>query len=66
MPDFEQNKGTNLELKSANRLGTERSEILKNGSTQRISKHCSTRDFLWLVVTDVTLHFNQFSNGIRA
>ena len=25
-----------------------------------ISKHCSTRDFLWLLVTDVTPHFASF------
>ena len=36
MPNFEQNQGTNLKLKSASRSGTERSEILNNGSTQRI------------------------------
>ena len=34
MPDFEQNHGTNLKLKSASCLGTERSKILNNGSTQ--------------------------------
>ena len=33
MPDFEQNKGTNLKLKSASRSGTEISEIRHNGST---------------------------------
>ena len=36
MPDFEQNQGTNLNLKSASRPGTERSEILNNGSTQHL------------------------------
>ena len=36
MPDFKQNQGTNLKLKSASRLGTERSEILNSGSTQHI------------------------------
>ena len=36
MPDFEQNRSTNLKLKSASRSGTERSEILNNGSTQHI------------------------------
>ena len=35
MPKFEQKQGTNLKLKSANRSGTERSEILNNGSTQQ-------------------------------
>ena len=33
MPAFEQNQGTNLKLKSASYLGTERSEILNNAST---------------------------------
>ena len=60
MPDFEQNWGTNLKLKSASRSGTEISEILDNGSTQHISKHCSTSHFLWLLVTDVTPHFGSF------
>ena len=32
MPGFEQNEGTNLKLKSASRLETERSEILNSGS----------------------------------
>ena len=32
MPGFEQNKGTNLELKSASRLEAERSEILNSGT----------------------------------
>ena len=36
MPDFEQNQGTNLKLKSASRSGTEISEIRHNGSTQHI------------------------------
>ena len=36
MPDFEQNLGANLKLKSASHTGTERSEILNNGSTQHI------------------------------
>ena len=33
MPDFEQNQGTHLKLKSASRSGTEKSEILASGST---------------------------------
>ena len=36
MPGFEQNEGTNLKLKSASRLGAERSEILNSGSTQHL------------------------------
>ena len=36
MPGFEQNWGTNLKLKSASRLETERPEILNNGSTQHL------------------------------
>ena len=37
MNGFEQNKGTNLKLKSASRLETERSETLLNsGSTQHL------------------------------
>ena len=36
MPGFEQNKGTNLTLKSASRLEAERSEILNSGSTQHL------------------------------
>ena len=59
MPEFEQNKGTNLKLKSASRSETERSEILNSGSTQHI-KNCSTRDFLCLLVIDVTPHFASF------
>ena len=36
MPGFEQNEGTNLKLKSASRLGAERSEILNSGSIQHL------------------------------
>ena len=36
MPGFEQDQGTNLKLKSASRLETEKSEILNSGSTQRV------------------------------
>ena len=36
MPCFEQNQGTNVKLKSASRLVTERSEILNSGSTQHL------------------------------
>ena len=34
MPGFEQNSGTNLKLKSATCLETERSETLNSGGTQ--------------------------------
>ena len=36
MPNFEQNWGTNVKLKSASRSGTERAEILNSGSIQHI------------------------------
>ena len=36
MPGFEQNEGTNLRLKSASCLETERFEILNSGSTQHL------------------------------
>ena len=36
MPGFDQNYGTNLNLKSASRLEAERSEILNSGSTQHL------------------------------
>ena len=36
MPGFEQNQGTNLKLRSASRLETERSEIMNSGSTQHL------------------------------
>ena len=51
MPGLEQNKGSNLKLKSASHLETERSEILNSGSTQHVK---TLRHFLWLLVTDVT------------
>ena len=31
-----------------------------------ISKHCSTRDFLWLLVVDGTQHFSSFLTKLRA
>ena len=36
MPGVEQNQGTNLKLKSANRLESEGSEIPNSGSTQQL------------------------------
>ena len=59
MPGFEQDQGTNLKLKSASRLETERYENLNNGSTQHI-KTLFNESFLLLLVTDVTPHFASF------
>ena len=59
MPDFKQNKGTNLKLNSASRSCTERSEILNNGSTQHI-KTLFNEGFSLVLVTDVTSHFASF------
>ena len=36
MPGFEKNQGTNLKLKSASCLETERHKILNSGSTQHV------------------------------
>ena len=58
MPGFEQNEGTNLKLKSASRLETERSEILNSGSTQHLKTLFNESFFLLL--TDVTQHFASF------
>ena len=59
MPGFEQNQGTNLKLKSANRLETERSEILIGASTQHV-KTLFNEPFSCLLVTNVTPHFASF------
>ena len=65
MPDFEQNQGTNVKLKSASRSGTERSEILNNGSTQHI-KTLFNESFSLIACNRYYTTLCQFSNGIRA
>ena len=65
MPDFEQNWGTNLKLKSAGRSGTERYEILNNGITQHI-KTLFNELFSQVACNQCYTALYQFSNGIRA
>ena len=65
MPDFEQNKGTNLKPTSASRSGTERSELLNNGSTQHI-KTLFNEGFSLVACNRCYTALSQFSNGIRA
>ena len=65
MPDFEQNKGTNLKLKSASRSGTERYESLSNGSTQHV-KTLFNESFSLVAYNRCYTALWQFSNGIRA
>ena len=65
MPDFEQNWGTNLKLKSASRSGTERSEILNSGSTQHI-KTLFIEGFSLVACNRCYTALCQFSNGIVA
>ena len=65
MPDFEQNKGTNLKQKSASRSGTERSEILNNGSTQHI-KTLFKEGFSLVACNWCYTALCQFSKVIRA
>ena len=45
MPNFEQNYGTNLKLKSASRSETERFEILNNGRKQQVKTAVFTESF---------------------
>ena len=59
MSYFEQNQGTNLKLKSASRSGTDRSEILNDGSTQR-KKTLFNESFSLVTCTNVTPHFASF------
>ena len=59
MPNFEQNYGTILKLKSASRSGPEISGILNNGTTQQI-KTLFKESFFWLLVTYVTPHCASF------
>ena len=65
MPNFEQNEGTNLTLKSASRSVTERSEILNNGSTQHI-KTLFIEGFSLVACYRCYTTLCRFSNGIRA
>ena len=65
MPDFEQNQGTNLKLKSASPSVTERPEILNNGSTQHI-KALFNEGFSLVACNQCYTALCQFSNGIRA
>ena len=65
MPGFEQNQGTNLKLKSASHSGTEKSEILNNGSTQHI-KTLFNESFSLVACNRCYTTLSQFSNGIRA
>ena len=65
IPGFEQNYGTNLKLESASRWRTERSEILNNGSTQRI-KTLFNEGFSLVACNRCYTALFQFSNGIRA
>ena len=60
MPGFEQNHSTNLKLKSASHLATERSEILNNGGTQQIKTVFNESFSLAANVTNVTRHFASF------
>ena len=64
MPDFEQNQGTNLKLKSASRSGTERSEILNNGNAQH-TKPLFNESFSLVAFNGCYTALCQFSNGIR-
>ena len=65
MPDFEQNKGTNLKLKRASRSGTERSEILNNDSKQHIKTLFNESSPL-VACNRCYTAICQFYNGIRA
>ena len=65
MADFEQDKGTNLKLKSASLSGTERSEILNNGTIEHI-KTLFNESFSLVVCNRCYTALCQFSNGTRA
>ena len=65
MPGFEQTLGTNLKLKSASCLETERSEILTSGGTQHL-KTLFNDSFSLVASNPCYTAFCQFSNGIRA
>ena len=59
MPGFEQNQGTNVKVKNASRLETERSEILNSGSTQHM-KTLFNESFSLVASYRVTPHFVSF------
>ena len=63
MSGFEQNWSTNLKLKSASRLETEKSDILNSGSTQHLET-LFNESFLVASYRCCTA-FCQFSEGIR-
>ena len=65
MPGFEQNKGTNLKLKSASRLETERSGILNSSNTQHV-KTLFNESFSLVACSRCYTALCQFFMAIRA
>ena len=64
MPEFEQNKGTKLKLKSASRLETEKSAIRNSGGAQHL-KTLFNDSFSLVASNRCYTAFCQFSEGIR-